>query len=274
MLSAAESSLIYKHAYLPEHLPDYIAAVSEAEPFLHQGYLCLFKRGHLTFIGYSLGPGEIAPSSAYESACRRFGPRTASIIAPEIWLPADTYESEAVDEYFRLDLPIAKINADPAYMVRRAEKELSVVRGTWGKAHRHLVKEFITNKRLPPAYKKIFKKIPVYLKQCNSAVLLEARKGPELAAFNIMDTGAARYAFWLFNFRSEKMGFPGASDLLFYEMTRLAQAEGKTAMNLGLGLNPGVRRFKRKWGGAPFLPYTSTLVRGIAPDLDSVYKKL
>jgi hypothetical protein len=197
-----------------------------------------------------------------------------SIIAPEIWLPADSYDSEAVDEYYRLDLPPARIDADAAYMVRRAARELAIVRGTWEKAHGRLVKEFMAKKRLPPAYKKIFKKIPAYLKQSRSAVLLEARKGRELAAFNIMDTGAADYAFWLFNFRSEKITVPGASDLLLYEMAKLAGTEGKTAMNLGLGLNPGVRRFKRKWGGAPFLPYTSTLIRGTSSELDSVYKKL
>jgi hypothetical protein len=53
---------------------------------------------------------------------------------------------------------------------------------------------------------------------------------------------------------------PGASDLLFQEMTNLAQAEGKGTLNLGLGVHPGVRRFKEKWGGTPFLTHASAVV--------------
>jgi hypothetical protein len=43
-------------------------------------------------------------------------------------------------------------------------------------------------------------------------------------------------------------------------MVRLAQSEGKAAINLGLGINDGIRRFKEKWGGVPFLPYQSAFV--------------
>ena len=41
---------------------------------------------------------------------------------------------------------------------------------------------------------------------------------------------------------------PGASDLLFSEMAQLAQSEGKEAINLGLGVHTGIRRFKEKMG--------------------------
>jgi hypothetical protein len=53
---------------------------------------------------------------------------------------------------------------------------------------------------------------------------------------------------------------PGASDLLFNEMVKLAQSEGKQAINLGLGIHPGIRRFKEKWGGQPFLAHNSVLI--------------
>lgn len=45
------------------------------------------------------------------------------------------------------------------------------------------------------------------------------------------------------------------SDLLFYEMINLAKEHGKGYINLGLGVNEGIRRFKEKWGGVPFLRY-------------------
>jgi hypothetical protein len=38
-------------------------------------------------------------------------------------------------------------------------------------------------------------------------------------------------------------------------MIELALREGKEYICLGLGVNSGIRRFKEKWGGKPFLAY-------------------
>ena len=105
-------------------------------------------------------------------------------------------------------------------------------------------------------------------------MLFEARKAGKLAAFNIVDLGAADYAFYLFSFRSGKIKVPGASDLLFHEMVNLAQTEGKKAVNLGLGVNAGIRRFKEKWGGVPFLDYFSAFVDKREVDIGKLAKKL
>jgi hypothetical protein len=35
---------------------------------------------------------------------------------------------------------------------------------------------------------------------------------------------------------------------------------GKKAINLGLAMSAGNRRFKEKWGGKPFLPYQSAVI--------------
>ena len=75
-------------------------------------------------------------------------------------------------------------------------------------------------------------------------------------------------------FRSGKINVPGASDLLFYEMVNLAHTAGKKAVNLGLGINAGIRRFKEKWGGAPFLDYSSGLVDKREVNIESLAKKL
>jgi hypothetical protein len=61
----------------------------------------------------------------------------------------------------------------------------------------------------------------------------------------------------MFNFTSRDRYIPGASDLLLYEMLRSSEEEKKKFINLGLGINPGVTFFKKKWGGAPFYPYFS-----------------
>jgi hypothetical protein len=275
MLNTEERRLVYEHAYLPEHLPDYVEAISGAEVCLQaDDYLCFSRGSHLIFIGYPLKDKTADIERAYQVACERFRPSTIAIIAPKIWLPPDMYEAQPEDNYYRLDLPLVSIDAEVAYMVRRAGRELCVKEGIFGKEHKRLVKGFISGHPLSQEQKGIYAGIPRYMKHAKTALLLEARMGDDLVAFNIVDMGAANYAFYLFNFRSAKKNVPGASDLLFHEMVRLAEREGKGALNLGLGIHPGVRRFKEKWGGTPFLTHASALLTRKPLDVGRLADKL
>lgn len=274
MLTREELFFVYKMAYLPEHLPDYVSGISEEEPFIHRNCLCFLGKGHLTFVGFPLKDEGIPLSSLYESACERFSPETVSIIAPEIWLNSGSCERQPPDSYYRLDLPLGPLEPDEAYMVRRARRELQVIKGTFGRDHRRLIKEFLKDHTLSPAQANLFKRIPNYLKSSSTSHLLEARRGKDLVAFTILDTGSADFGFYLFNFRSRKDPVPGASDLLFYEMVGTAQSLGKKALNLGLGINKGIRRFKEKWGGHPFLPYASAIVTRKPPEFGDLASKL
>ena len=260
MLNSEDSSRIYQHAYLPEHLPGYVEPISGARFHLHGNYLCFIRKTHLIFIGYPLGvPSDDTPG-AYTSACERFDPSTVALIAPDIWLDSAAVEMQDSDSYYRLDLPLKSIHPEVAYMVRRAEKELEVKYGRFGTEHKKLIKKFINNHDLTAAQMQIFKHVGNYAKRSTNARLIEARRANRLAAFTIVDMGSAKYAFYLFNFRSSKIWVPGASDLLFNEMVKLSQAEGKEAINLGLGIHAGIRQFKEKWGGVAFLPYRSAFV--------------
>jgi hypothetical protein len=274
MLNDQEIKWIHHRACLPEHLPDYVRAVSGAEPFLHRNYLYFLNKKHLIFNGYPLEPDSGSPAPVYAYICERFQPTTVAVIAPAIWLPADQCEQQSTDSYYRLDLPIPPIDAAVAYMLRRARRELQVVAGRFGKEHKKIIKTFVAGHNFSRRQKYIYKRIPHYIKASDRAVLLEARRGTKLVAFSIVHLGAADYAFYMFSFRSGKTGVPGASDLLFYEMVNLAQAEGKKAINLGLGVNAGIRRFKEKWGGVPFLPYVSAMVHRGPVDLGRLAQKL
>jgi len=274
MLSDQEIKWIHRHAYLPEHLADYVRAISGAEPFFHRNYLYFLNKKHLIFNGYPLEPDSDPPPRIYDSICERLQPTTAVLMAATIWLPADQCEQQTVDSYYRLDLPLRPIGADMAYVLRRAQRELQVRRGSFGKEHKTMIKAFLAGHNFNRRQKYLFKHIPQYLKASASAVLFEARREKELAAFNIVDLGAADYAFYLFSFRSGKINVPGASDLLFHEMVNLAQTEGKKAVNLGLGVNAGIRRFKEKWGGVPFLNYCSAMVDKREVDIGKLAKKL
>jgi hypothetical protein len=274
MLSNAELKIIYRYAYLPEHLPDYVEAVSGASAHLIDNFLCFYRRNHLIFIGYPLGNADADIRRAYTAACQKFKPSTTAIIAEKIWIASQSDKKQPPDRYYQLKLPLEMVDASVAYMVRRAEKELAVRIGNFGKDHQKLIKLFLTDHDLTKEQKHLFKRIPHYLKRSSSAHLFEARKENILAAFSIVDTGSADYAFYLFNFRSGRINVPGASDLLFHEMVRLAQSEHKKAINLGLGVNAGIRRFKEKWGGVPFLAYHSAVVRRETLELGDIARKL
>ena len=274
MLSNQDLSHIYRHAYIPEHLPDYVEAISSAKPYLIENHLCFIRNHHLIFIGYPLNGDNRDSARAYATACNEFKPSTAAIIAPELWEIAESFEEQPADSYYRLDLPLGPIAPGVAYMIRRAEKDLTICNGNFGKEHKKLIKGFVSGHALSAPQKYIFNHIRHYLKRSKTGRLLEARKNGLLAAFTIVDLGSADFAFYLFNFRSNKVHVPGASDLLFREMVNLAQSEGKKSINLGLGINRGIRRFKEKWGGVPFLPYVSALVHRGPVDLGRLAKKL
>jgi hypothetical protein len=247
MLNHEEFSRIYQQAYLPEHLPDYVEAISGATTFLHGNYLCFIRKNHLIFNGFPLGENTGDVVGAYKTACEKF---------------------------HRLALPLTALDSQVAYMVRRGQRELNVRLGTFDREHKRLIKDFIKTHDLNAAQIYIYKHIRHYLKHCTSARILEARRGDLLVAFTILDLGAAEYAFYLFNFRSRTINVPGTSDLLFKEMVELAQSEHKRAINLGLGIHSGIRRFKEKWGGVPFLPYCSAMLYRNDLDLGKLADKL
>jgi hypothetical protein len=259
MLTGHERDMVFRHAYIPEHLPEYVQAVSLSEPHIHEGYLCYFDGSTLIIIGYPLEaePAAVTGEEIHhvlDSACARFRPASVSIIAP--LLPTDDRMTvHGNDTYFRLDLPLVTGGPEQAYMVRRAARELTVLEGVFGKEHQALVETFIGERDLSAGHGEIFRSLPRYLNGSSTARLLEARKGQALAAFTILDLGSAEYGFYLFNFRSRVIHVPGASDLLFHRMAHLAAEAGKRRLNLGLGVNPGIRRFKEKWGATPFLPH-------------------
>ena len=274
MLSKEDRHRIYQLAYLPEHIPDYVAAISSAKPYLIENHICYCQRHHMMFIGFPLGDPGSDTVQAYLAACERYKPATVAVIAPRIWLSDDACEKQPGDKYYRLKLPLDAIHAQVAYMVRRAQRDLAIVRGKFGREHKRIVKEFLTTRQLTSDQVYLFKHLQHYLKHSSSTILLDARKDSELVAFTVMDLGSANYAFYLFNFRSIKFNIPGASDLLFREMVNVAQSSGKKAINLGLGINLGIRRFKEKWGGVPFLSCETAVVHRETLDLERLAKKL
>ena len=260
MLTDTETALIYKGACVPEQLPNYVESVSGQTAHLQEGYVVYTGETRLTLIGYPAVPDAGDLKTACQTACRRFRPGTLSVIAPDLSFLRPSPQSPASDDYFRLDLPCPPLGKKRAGMIRRAAREVSVSRGTWRPEHEELVAAFIRARKIDAAYTQIFARIPDYLAAAESACLLEARKGAALAAFTVADFGSADYAFYMFHFRSQNDFVPGAGDLLLWTLAETAAQKGKQALNLGLGINQGNRRFKKHWGGVPFLKYMSATI--------------
>jgi hypothetical protein len=262
MITPAQRTYIETQAYVPEHLPAYVTAISQAEPYLVEDFVVYVDQNRLVFIGYPLREtfDETRMAEALNETMARFKPGVISVTAPAVpALPGD-WEQSPPDSYYRLHLSALSISQKLRNMLNRASREVSVEMNTdFGEEHQKLVTEFLRTHPLDEATRFIFKRIPEYARS-NTAWVFEARnKKSELVAFDVAELGARDYAFYMFNFLSRRHYVPGASDLLLFKVIEQAKAKDKRYINLGLGINPGVTFFKTKWGGTPFLPHISCL---------------
>ncbi|MFH1774174.1 MAG: hypothetical protein ABH874_04350 [Methanobacteriota archaeon] len=233
----------------------YVVPISKLEPFLISNYLCYFGKNQLVFIGYPLGIDfdERILEKTLKEAVEKFKPENVAVIAPE--LPSVEEVIVESDEYFLLDLRSLKISKKLRNALARASKDLVVERGKIAEEHHKLIQELLKMRSTDERTKYIFENIPAYTSSSPTAIVLDARdKNRSLAAFSVIDF-SRDYAFYMFSFISRENYVPGASDLLFNEFVKMAQEKGKKYINMGLGINEGVRKFKEKWGGRPFLDY-------------------
>jgi hypothetical protein len=257
MLTAKQTERIEREAYLPEHLPGYVCAISGAEPLWFEDYLAYARQDVLIFIGYPLGVpfGSQALEATLAAAIRQCRPGLVSLIAPT--LPASLDKALPPDWYYRLDLAAVVASQKTRNMIRRSGRELSVSIGRqWGPDHGRLVEAFLQRRPVDEAGRSIFAGIERYLAASPTARIFEARNGAgQLVAFDIAEFGSCNYAFYMFNIPNADRYVPGASDLLLARVIEQAAGEGKRYINLGLGISPGVAAFKTKWGGVPFVPH-------------------
>jgi len=283
MIDADERRYIAERAYVPEHLPAYVTAMTGCQPHLAGDFVFYTCDDRLIFVGYPLSGqyDEAAWLAALESASARSRttPRLISITAPT--LPAALHPSVVAppDTYYRLDLDHLRPSKKVRNLLRRAGRELTVApAAATGREHRKLVDEFLGITPLEEDARFIFERLERYagrgltrtlrahLRPAHGAgpgapVVLEARDAAgRLVAFDIAAFSDGEAAFYLFNFRSRHLHVPGASDLLLARLIAEAQARNNRYVNLGLGINQGVSHFKEKWGATPFLAHHSCVI--------------
>lgn len=259
MLNSEEQKFIFQQAYIPEHLVEYVCSISEGEPFLYEGYLYFVKANHMIFIGYPLNRPSISKETDHilrELLLKHKIKSIALIGEKNFELKSDTLVENS-DNYYVLDLSTVSINRKLKNCITRASKELTIeITRNLDHGHNRIIDEYLKMEKFDNYTKYIFSKVPDYICKSTTSFLINAKaKNGSLIGFNILDLGSHQYAFYMFNFISRKTYIPGASDLLMYEMIKMANREKKKFLNLGLGINRGVTFFKKKWGGKIFLNY-------------------
>jgi hypothetical protein len=276
MITFEQETHILTRAYIPEHSVHLMSCVSEGEPFIIDGCLCLKRENWIIVVGYPIE--REFRSDLLEGTVNKikaeFRPARISLIAPE--LPPSISHScreRESDFYYTLDLHETAVRSGLTRAVDKARKDLSVERAAGlTDAHEGLIREFETRADLPPRVKRLFRRMPDYVGQGEGGVVLNAwDAGGRLAAFYVLDAAPEPFASYVIGAHSKINYVKGASDVLFFEMMSTAVEWGKDYLHLGLGVNRGIRQFKKKWGGKPTIPYEMCeLVFGEPSIIDSV----
>jgi len=260
MVTQQEEEYIREKAYVPEHVIPLMVGISQAEPFFQEDYLFFLKDGWMTFVGYPLGGDfrEEAFSAILEKVQKKLRPSSLWFITPgipESLLPR--VQKRETDEYYRLDLRQSGVKRSLQREVEKASLALRVEKHRdWSPEHESLTREFLEKENLTPRVRELYLRIPQVLAHSETSMALSARDSKEnLSAFFVVEMAAQKFATYVAGCYSLSHYVSHASDLLFHEMIGLARENGKEYIHVGLGVNEGIRRFKKKWGGVPDLPY-------------------
>jgi hypothetical protein len=260
MISPEDEAYILERAYVPEHIVSLMALISKGAPFFKEDHLGFVKDNWLILVGYPLD-GNFSHERCekiLKQAVEAYRPEYLWFIGPEIPISLlDSCEERETDQYYRLDLVQTKLKPSLQRVADKTSKELMVERGhSISREHEALISELLKREKLPPRVRELYRAMPDYVGHSSSACVLNARdKNGKLCAFYVIELGAKNFSTYILGTHSKKHYVPHASDLLFLEMIKLTLEHGKTIVNLGLGVNEGIRRFKKKWGGVAFLEY-------------------
>lgn len=273
MLTQSEEAYVMENAYVPEHLLGYFLPFSNMEPFLEGKYLFYRLEEVLSFIGYPLVSPflEEEMNEAHkdmeitlEKILLKYKPKDLKIIAPTC--PAlngykiDNKHTES-DSYSVLDVGSFKLSAKNRNMITKASRDLKIsISMEFTMEHHRMLLEFLRTKGFPKGINDFFHRIPDYIAHSQTAYIINAystrtKEMGALKGYNIVDFNGGDFCFYLFNITGDKGYIPGTADLLLMEMVQLAHEKEKKYINMGLAINPGIKKFKEKWGAKDFLNY-------------------
>ena len=155
--------------------------------------------------------------------------------------------------------------------IRSASRQLTVEKtDSMDSSHQLLAGEFIARANPGLRVERLLDRMPDYVRSKTGGIVLNARDAQHrLNAFYVVDLAPVQFATYVIGCYSKRNYITGASDLLMAELVKLSRQTGKSTVHLGLGINEGLRRFKRKWGGIPARPYRMASVELKVPSIFS-----
>jgi len=262
MITAEQEEQILGKAYVPEHIINLMVGISKGAPYLVEDYVVFTGEDWLIFVGFPLGRDFSSGnfSVTLKETIKKFKPAYTWFIAPEV--PDSLLQAaqqRETDEYYKLIILHRAVKQGLFRIVEKASQSLTIEKSRqFSQEHLALTKEFLERDNLPPRVKKLFLLMPEYVAHSQTSIVLNARdKQNRLSAYYVVLMAAKDFATYVVGCFSRTNYVAHASDALFYEMINLAKENHKSYIHLGLGVNEGIRRFKRKWGGFPFLKYES-----------------
>ncbi len=283
-------------AVVPEQLSAYVEAVSGSRCVMCGDFAACVRGASLVLIAYPTagepayeallhafaaygsvreGPeaGGLAASvvpdfarrvdAAAAEAAARPGIERITVLAPLRPPSAPLGAVAAADTWWSLGLPFRDAQGRAPgtklrNMLRRAERDLDIVREIWSPEHAALTGTYLRSRMLAPGTRTLFNALERYA-VLPGTVLYAARSRADgaLQAFVLGDLSAFSVAFYMFAFRAPCCP-PGGSDLLLARLADAAVEAGHTSLNLGLGINNGITFFKRKWNACALLPHVET----------------
>lgn len=272
---------ILDRAAVPEHSAVFMQVMSGGRAFCRDGFLFLTAEDWLMGIGYPLLPENVAAAPEEpdgEAVAKRFEKALAAVVeesgASTCWAVAPDFPErlqgyvENRDRYYVLDVQ-AQVPAALRGPVAVAAQKLRVAEGRqFTPSHRRLWAEFLSRVTMRPNVRELYARTEAVLASAlnrqdgaDAAPLLDLRlldavdEEGNLAASLLLDYSPKNFCAYIIGAHSRAHYAPHATDLLFSSLLERCRAEGKKYIHLGLGVNEGIARFKRKWGGRAVLPY-------------------
>ena len=255
----SESDILAR-AVVPEHSAPFMQAVSGGRLLVRDHFVFYTADDWLMAIAYPLqGGGEYSHErfeAALETALRETGATACFAVGPD--LPPRLADSVLERDIFYTLPASAPIPPRLRSPVRTARQRLRLDETReFGPQHRRLWAEFMSRTALRATVRELYARTPQMLAAPGADVrLLNAWDAQDrLVACLVLDYTTPGFVSYIIGARSRAHAVPHAGDALFALMLEKAREAGCAFVQLGLGVNEGISRFKRKWGAQPQLAY-------------------
>lgn len=261
MLTKEQERFILNQAYVPEHIPSMMAFLSGGDPILIDNRFLVLRRGnYMILVGYPLLPQENEKNLDFyiREILKKFAPTELFIISDR----ADSSFFKGCkkieeDYYYVLEIESLSIPQRLLRVVERSTRDIIIrLEKKTSESHLRLTEEFLKRKALPEHIRELYIKFPEFIDISETTFYLSAySKNGELAAYYVVESAARDFSAYIIGCTSKLHSVPHASDCLMYELINVSRESGKSFINLGLGVNEGISRFKEKWGAKRTLKY-------------------